>query len=80
MLPDFPSREPKVDGNQIMNLYTKRMQDQIMDMHMKSKQRFTDSLAKMKLPALDLGSSEKSIPADATSEVDSSGRRLERGG
>jgi hypothetical protein len=49
-------------------------------MHMKSKQRFTDSLAKMKLPALDLGSSEKSIPADATSEVDSSGRRLERGG
>jgi hypothetical protein len=35
LLPDFPSREPKVDGNQIMNLYTKRMQDQIMDIHMK---------------------------------------------
>jgi hypothetical protein len=80
LLPDFLSKEPKVDGNQIMNLYTKRMQHQIMDMHMKSRQRFTNSLAKMKFPALDLGSSEKSIPADTTFEADSSGRRLERGG
>jgi hypothetical protein len=56
-------QEVKVDGNQIM------------DMYMKSMQQFTDSLAKMKLPALDLdnGSSEKSSPATAASEVDSSG-------
>jgi hypothetical protein len=42
-------------------------------------QRFTDTLAKMKLPALYLGSSEKSGPADATSEAYFSGRRLDRG-
>ena len=56
-------QEVKVDGNQIM------------DMYMKSMQQFTDSLAKMKLPALDLdnGSSEKSSPAAAASEADSSG-------
>jgi len=56
-------QEVKVDGNQIM------------DMYMKSMQQFTDSLAKMKLPSLDLdnGSSEKSSPAAAASEADSSG-------
>ncbi|CAN6205902.1 unnamed protein product [Urochloa humidicola] len=57
-------QEVKVDGNQIM------------DMYMKSMQQFTDSLAKMKLPAFDLdngGSSEKSSPAAAASEADSSG-------
>ena len=56
-------QEVKVDGNEIMDLY------------MKSMQQFTDSLAKMKLPALDLdnGSSEKSSPVAAASEADSSG-------
>ncbi|CAN6168606.1 unnamed protein product [Urochloa humidicola] len=56
-------QEVKVDGNQIM------------DMYMKSMQQFTESLAKMKLPALDLdnGSSEKSSPAATASEADSSG-------
>lgn len=56
-------QEVKVDGNQIM------------DMYMKSMQQFTDSLAKMKLPALDIdnGSSGKSSPAAATSEADSTG-------
>ncbi|WVZ66519.1 hypothetical protein U9M48_015726, partial [Paspalum notatum var. saurae] len=56
-------QEVKVDGNQIM------------DMYMKSMQQFTDSLAKMKLPALDLdnGSSDKSSPAAAVSEADSTG-------
>ncbi|CAN6219396.1 unnamed protein product [Urochloa humidicola] len=57
------AQEVKVDGNQIM------------DMYMKSMQQFTESLAKMKLPGLDLdnGSSEKSSPAAAASEADSSG-------
>ncbi|KAJ1291639.1 hypothetical protein BS78_02G331000 [Paspalum vaginatum] len=58
-------QEVKVDGNQIM------------DMYMKSMQQFTDSLANMKLPALDLGngSSGKSSPAAAAaaSEADSTG-------
>ncbi|RLN36020.1 hypothetical protein C2845_PM03G11550 [Panicum miliaceum] len=60
---DSSRTEVKVDGNQIM------------DMYMKSMQQFTDSLARMKLPALDLnnGSSEKSSPAAAASEADSSG-------
>ncbi|CAD6223333.1 unnamed protein product [Miscanthus lutarioriparius] len=56
-------QEVKVDGNQIM------------DMYMKSMQQFTDSLAKMKLPALDIdnGSSGKSSPAAATPDADSTG-------
>ncbi|KAG0545573.1 hypothetical protein BDA96_02G372700 [Sorghum bicolor] len=54
-------QEVKVDGNQIM------------DMYMKSMQQFTDSLAKMKLPALDIdnGSSGKSSPAAATPDSNS---------
>jgi hypothetical protein len=56
-------QEVKVDGNQIM------------DMYMKSMQQFTDSLAKMKLPSLDIdnGSSGKSTPAAATPDADSAG-------
>jgi len=56
-------QEVKVDGNQIM------------DMYMKSMQQFTDSLAKMKLPALDIdnGSSGMSSPAAATPSADSTG-------
>ena len=58
-------QEVKVDGNQIM------------DMYMKSMQQFTDSLAKMKLPALDLdidnGSSGRSSPAAATTDAESTG-------
>ena len=49
--------------------------DQIMDMYMKSMHQFMDSLAKMKLAALDIdnGSSGKSSPAATTPDADSTG-------